>query len=151
MKIKSVTVLFVLLLIVCIANLSMAAGTLDDAKAMVEKAAKFYQENGKEKAIQEFNNPKGQFVNGDLYIFAWDLKATVLAHPINPKQVGLNEIDLPDVNGKYYRKEAVEKVLANGTAIVEYKFKNPTTNKVGDKVTYFQKVGDIIVGCGAYK
>ncbi len=37
---------------------------------MVEKAAAYVQANGKEKALKEFNNPKGQFVKGELYIFA---------------------------------------------------------------------------------
>ncbi len=150
MRRRLLTVLVVLALIGGMANIA-AAVTLDEAKAMVEKAAKFYQDNGKEKALQEYNDPKGQFVDGQLYVFAWDLKATVLAHPINHKMVGLNEIEIPDVNGKLYRKEAVEKVLAQGTAEVEYKFKNPTTNKVQDKVTYFKKVDDIILGCGVYK
>ena len=35
--------------------------------------------------------------------------------------------------------------------LVDYKFKNPQTNKVEAKTTYLKKAGDIVVGCGTYK
>lgn len=128
-----------------------AQASLDEAKDMVEKAAAFYQANGKEKALAEFNKATGQFVKGPLYVFAYDATGTVIAHPVNPKLVGTNTVDLPDVDGKLWRKEALEKVGKDGTAVVDYKFKNPTTNKVEAKTTYFKKVGDVILGCGTYK
>jgi len=34
---------------------------------------------------------------------------------------------------------------------VDYKFKDPQTNKVEAKTTYLKKAGDIVVGCGTYK
>jgi cytochrome c len=148
---KCFCVLVLLALLVNVVMFDHASAALDDAKAMVEKAAQFYQENGKEKALQEFNNPSGQFVQGELYVFAYDLTGTVIAHPINPKQVGVNTVDVPDVDGKFWRKEALEKVTKDGVAVVDYKFKNPTTNKVEQKTSYFKKVGDIIIGCGTYK
>jgi cytochrome c len=131
-------------------GIAFAVSNADEAKAMVEKAAAYVQANGKEKALKEFTNPNGQFVKGELYVFAWDMNGTNIAH-INPKQVGINVLELPDVDGKYFRKEGMELVKKNGTAWVDYKFKNPTNNKVEQKTTYLRKVGDIIVGCGAYK
>jgi signal transduction histidine kinase len=127
-----------------------AASSTDEAKVMVEKAAAYVLANGKEKALKEFSNPSGQFVKGELYVFAWDMNGTNIAH-INPKQVGINVLQLPDVDGKYFRKEGMELVKKNGIAWVDYKFKNPTTNKVEQKTTYLKKVNDIVLGCGAYK
>lgn len=129
----------------------VALAGLDEAKAMVEKAAAYYQANGKEKALQEFNNPKGEFVKGEIYVFAYDAGGTVIAHPVNAKQVGVNVIEVPDVDGKFFRKEGIEKATKDGTAVVDYKFKNPATNKVEQKTSYLKKVGDIIIGCGTYK
>jgi cytochrome c len=129
----------------------VASAGLDEAKAMVEKAAAYYQANGKEKALQEFNNAKGEFVKGEIYVFAYDAGGTVIAHPVNPKLVGTNTLDVPDVDGKFWRKEAMEKVGKDGTAVVDYKFKNPASNKVEQKTSYFKKVGDIVIGCGTYK
>ena len=130
---------------------NFANATLDEAKALVEKAEAYYKANGKEKALQEFNNPKGEFVKGELYVFAYDEKATIIAHPINPKQVGVNLLEVPDVDGKMFRKEAMEKVKKDGSAVVDYKFKNPATGKVEQKTSYFKKVGDIVIACGTYK
>jgi cytochrome c len=128
-----------------------ASAAIDDAKAMVEKAEAYFKANGKEKTIQELNNPKGEFVKGDIYVFAYDAAGTVIAHPVNAKLVGTNTLEVPDVDGKLWRKEAMEKVKKDGTAVVDYKFKNPVSGKVEQKTTYFKKVGDIILGCGAYK
>ncbi len=131
--------------------LTVAAATLNDAKALVEKAAGYYQANGKEQALKEFNNAKGQFVKGELFIFVYDMNGVTLAQPMNQKQLGVCMADVPDVDGKYFAKEALDLVKKTGTATVDYKFKNPVTGKVAPKVSYFKKVGDIVVGCGAYK
>ena len=139
------------LFLVGLAHTAFASASSEEAKAMVERAGAYFQANGKEKALKEFNNPQGQFVKGELYVFAWDMNGTNIAHPINPKQVGVNVLDVPDVDGKYFRKEGMELVKKNGTAWVDYKFKNPKTNKVEQKTTYLKKVGDVVLGCGAYK
>ena len=146
------TAVLVSLLVACACLVpSFAIASLDEAKAMVEAAAAYYQANGKEKALQEYNKPDGQFVKGSLYVFAYDNAGTVIAHPTNAKLVGTNTLEVPDVDGKFWRKEAMEKVNKDGTAVVDYKFKNPSTNKVEQKTTYFKKVGDVILGCGTYK
>jgi cytochrome c len=40
---------------------------------------------------------------------------------------------------------------AKGTGWVDYRYKNPQTGKIESKTTYLQKVGDMILCCGAYK
>lgn len=128
-----------------------ATAGLDDAKAMVEKAEAYLKANGKEKALQELSNSKGQFANPDLYVFAYDTTGTIVAHPINPKLIGANHVDVPDVDGKLFRKEILEKAAASGSGVVDYKYKNPTTNKVEQKTSFIKKVGDVILACGTYK
>ncbi len=148
---KSAVLFFALLMAGVFMLPNFAGAAIDEAKAMVEKAEAYYKANGKEKALQEFNNPKGEFVNGDLYIFAYDATGTIIAHPVNPKLVGTNTLDVPDVDGKLWRKEAMEKIGKDGYAVVDYKFKNPTSGKVEQKTSYLKKVDDIILGCGTYK
>lgn len=141
----------VAMFVVSASGFAFAVSNADEAKAMVEKAAAFVQANGKEKALKEFNNAKGQFVKGELYVFAYDSTATVIAHPINPKLIGVNTLETPDVDGKFWRKEAMELVKKSGSGWVDYKFKNPQSGKIEQKSTYLKKAGDIIVACGAYK
>lgn len=130
---------------------AFAVSNSAEAKEMVEKAAAYYQANGKDKALKEYNNPKGQFVKGELYVFAYDMSGTVIAHPVNAKLVGVNTLETPDVDGKLWRKEGMEMVKKSGAGWVDYKFKNPQSGKVEQKTTYLKKVGDIVLGCGAYK
>ena len=122
-----------------------------DAKALVDAAAAFVKANGKDAALEEFNKPTGQFDKGDLYVFAYDTSATIVAHPKNPKLIGKNLLDVPDTDGKLFRKEIVETAKSKGSGWVDYKYLNPETKKVEAKTTYVLKVGDLVLCCGAYK
>ena len=150
---KKIICLFVASFFMMTAGLVWAQGksSAAQAKMWVEKAATFYKENGKKAALAEFNNPKGQFVKGDLYVYVWSAAGVVLAHPTNKAIVGKNTQNLPDEDGKYFRKEAVKLANTKGSGWVDYKYKNPKTNKVEQKTTYVKKVDDVILACGAYK
>ncbi|MCK9565946.1 MAG: cache domain-containing protein, partial [Methanothrix sp.] len=64
----------------------------------MDEAAAYVKDNGKEKALQQFNNRSGSFVRGELYIFAYDFNGTNLAHPIRPELVGHDQRGLLDIN-----------------------------------------------------
>jgi len=132
-------------------GLGFAVSEADEAKAMVEKAAAYYQANGKEKALKELNTPTNQFVKGELYAFAYDMSGTMVAHPKNQKLVGMNLLNTPDVDGKLFRKEIIELAKKSGSGWVDYKYKNPQSNKIEQKTTYLKKTGDVVICCGAYK
>jgi signal transduction histidine kinase len=74
-----------------------------------------------------------------------------VAHPINAKLVGKSLIDVPDAGGKMFRKEIIDGVKASGTATVDYKYKNPQSGAVEDKVSYCKKAADLAVCAGYYK
>jgi len=133
------------------ANFVLAINPADQAKAMVEEAVAFFNANGKQKTLTEINTPKGKWVKGELYVFAYDLNGVVVAHPINPKLIGKNLIDVPDAAGKTFRKDIAEVAKTKGTGWVDYKYKNPSTNKIEDKSTFLMKAGDVIICCGTYK
>jgi cytochrome c len=130
---------------------SFASSSQTDAKALVDNAATFFKSNGKEKALTEFSKSKGTFDKGDLYVFAYDLNATIVAHPKNAKLIGKNLLEVPDTDGKFFRKEIVEVAKNKGSGWVDYKYMNPETKKVEHKTTYILRVEDTIVCCGAYK
>jgi len=125
--------------------------TRDDAVKMVEKAAAFSRANGKDKLIAEVNVRNGQFHQGELYVYVTDLAYTILAHPVNPRLIGQYIVDVPDVDGKPYRKEMVEMARTKGRGWVDYKYKNPVSGKVEPKTSYLSKTGDMIIICGIYK
>ncbi|MES2069538.1 MAG: cache domain-containing protein [Pseudomonadota bacterium] len=139
------------------ASLPAQAGdkaTADEAVAMVKKAVDYLKKNGKERALAEFSNPKGQFIDRDLYIFAFSTNGDgiELANGSNPKMVGKNLLELKDTDGKYFVKHILE--LANnksGQGWIEYQWPNPTTKAIDGKKSYIQKIDDILIGCGVYK
>ena len=61
----------------------------------------YAQENGKEKALAAFNDPKGQFADGELTIIAVDYNGTMLASSISPETAKdqINLINYHDPDG----------------------------------------------------
>jgi len=135
----------------CLSAAVSHAADREDAKALVKRAAAYVKYQGKEKALAEISTPKGMFDKGELYVFAYDLQGVMLAHPKNPSLVGQNLTNVPDTEGKLFRKEIVEKAKSQGSGWVDYVYLNPETNRQEHKTTYFQKVGDVILCCGVYK
>jgi cytochrome c len=127
------------------------ASEKDQAVALVDKAAAFAQAQSKEKALAEISAAKGQFDKGEVYVFAYDLQGLIVAHPKNPKLIGKNLLDVPDPDGKFFRKEIQEVAKTKGSGWVDYKYTNPEHKKVEQKTTYLKKVGDLIIWCGIYK
>lgn len=126
-------------------------GTPQEAKELVKKAIAYLKEHGKEKAFAAFSDLNGKFVDGDLYIFVYDLSGKCLAHGANPKMIGKDLIDLKDADGKAFVKERIELAKSKGSGWQDYKFTNPVTKEIEQKTAYIERVDDIIIGCGAYK
>jgi len=129
---------------------SSLADSPEQAVKLVKSAAAFYRANGLESTLEELSNPKGQFREGELYVFAYDLTGNMLAHP-NNSLVGQNLTDVPDADGKLFRKEFVVVATTKGSGWVDYKHRNPKTKQMEMKTTYVEKVEDIIVCCGIFK
>ena len=146
---KKTIAVFIIIGLFLFAGLLYAAD-IDDAKALVEKAAAYVKEQGKEKALAEIGRPGGMFDKVGSYVFAYDLQGVVIANPENPALIGQNLIDVPDSKGKLFRKEIVEKAKSEGSGWVDYVYLNPETQKEENKTTYILRVGDIILCCGVY-
>jgi cytochrome c len=145
--------LVLVMMVVAGAVFTVHAATQDEAKAMVNKAVAFWKTNGKEKALAEFNNPKGQFVKGDTYIIAQDFNGIMLANGGNPKLVGQNHLELKDPTGKVFVKEMVDVAKTKGNGWVNYSWTNPISKKVQPKATWVQRIEgeNLYVGCGIWK
>jgi cytochrome c len=75
-----------------------------------------------------------------------------LAHGSNPKLVGKDLIGLKDPEGKFMVQMAIDVAKTKGHGWTDnYKFKNPTTEKLQEKAMYVERVGDSYVGVGIYK
>ena len=77
---------------------------------------------------------------------------TIVVHPLNSLFAGKDLKDLHDENGVYFIKKFVEVCKNKGGGVVKYKWLNPVTNKVEDKITYVVRFEPFnwIIGTGEY-
>jgi hypothetical protein len=127
--------------------------TREQEKVMkwVEKAIAFYKASGKDIALAEFMNPRGQFIKDQQYVFVLDLDGIMLAHGINEKFAGKNFIGLKDSDGKAFIKEIVDNAKTEGSGWVEYKWYHPVTKEERPKTVFYEKIDDVILCSGIYK
>lgn len=126
-------------------------GTASEAVALVKKATALVKQAGKEKAMAEFNNPHGAFVDRDLYIFVIDLDGKTLANGSNQKLIGKNVEEMKDADGTLFIKRFIDIAQTKGSGWTDYKWVDPVTKDIRPKSTYVEKVDDIVIGCGVYK
>lgn len=154
MKRTLVLVVMVLFAVSGVARATEGRKTAEEAKAMLDKAVSYYQANGKEKALAVFNDPKGAFVDGDLFIFALDMNGTILAHGGKPGLVGKGPNEIRDSDETNFIDAMVKVAKEKGSGTVNYKFENPASLVVEKKASFIQRIDDTIdgtiLGCGYF-
>ncbi len=134
------------------ATAALASDQEQKAVEMVTKAVEMVKTQGLDKAVPILNDPKGGFVEGDVYVYLMKDDGMVLAHGGNPALVGKNMMGLKDSDGvEFIRVQTEQAKKAPGW--VSYKWTNPTTKKLQDKASYVMAVPgmDVWAGCGVYK
>ena len=126
-----------------------AAGqaTPEEAKAFAIKAAEYLKAVGPDKAFPEFDAKDGPWHDRDLYVTVLDSKGVMVAHGTNPGLIGKSMVELKDVDGKPFNKDIL---AVADTGWVDFKWQNPLTKAVEQKTAYEVRVGDYIIGVGAY-
>ena len=131
--------------------LAATSATKDEAVAMVKKAITAIKSEGPDKAYAEIDDPKGPFVDRDLYIVVCRMDGLVLAHGADKTRIGVNVLRDKDVDGKEFVKERMERAKTEPSFWQSYKFMNPVTNQVEPKQMYCEKVENTAVCAGIYK
>jgi cytochrome c len=142
-----------LMMVIVMSGLAYGAerATPDEAMAMVQKTIAAMKANGVEKTIAEINSLSQQFRDRDLYISVMDMKGFLIAHGANKRMQGIDIIDLKDIDGKVYIRQRLDVLKTKDRGWQDYKFVNPVTKQIEQKTMYFQKYGDVVISCGAYK
>jgi signal transduction histidine kinase len=117
-------------------------GAKEDLIAFVNEARDFAVEQGKDKALEVFNNPNGKFAGGKHYIIASDFNGTCLAHPYEPSMIGENVLNVTDSNGVAIKRNMRE-VAKRGSGFAYYIWPNPAHSNAEElKLTYVLKVDE---------
>ena len=126
-----------------LANESIIASSNNtELVSFVESAVAYAQENGKDRALDEFSNKAGSFVRGDLYIYAYDFNGTNIAHPFKPDWISKNKLIETDSNGVPYIRNLIN-VAKEGKGFTYFIFPNPAHgNRDEFKIGYVMKVDD---------
>ncbi len=101
-------------------------------------------------AFSRMSYPKGQFVAGDLYLYALDFKGTIVAQGERPGLINSNSWNYKDKNGLYVNQDIIKKLQVSTSGVwVEY------VSKRAIKKAYAQKVKSIdgtqyFIACGYY-
>lgn len=126
-------------------------GTRAEAEAMVKKAVAYVKANGRAKAAEEFTTGSG-FKDRDLYISYYEMTGKVVGHGANAKLVGKDLIGLKDPDGKLFIQNITEVAKTQGKGWSDsYKFRDPLTDKMAEKVIYVERLDDTWIGVGVYK
>lgn len=129
----------------------VARASAREARALLDQATRLLQDKAPAVAFAAFNNPKGDFVKRDLYVFVVGRDGIMHAHGGAPEGlVGMQVLDLRDASGKALIREMMEVAPAKGFAEVKYVWLNRLNNRVEDKTALVRQVGDYVVGVGYY-
>jgi cytochrome c len=124
-------------------------GTPEEALALLRRAVALVEREGPKKAIAAFNDPKGGFVDRDLYVFCMGPDYKMKAH-VDPGMRGVDVATLKDPDGKEIGRKIIE-LSQKGGGTLAYRWVNPVSKKVEDKVSFLEKAGPLFCGVGAYK
>lgn len=131
-------------------------GTKAEATAMVKRVQKQFQKDGPEATFKAVSDKASKtYHDRDLYPFIYhlggDKKGVNVAHGARPALIGKNLIDLKDQDGKYLIRDMLDIANGPGKGWYDYKWPNPLNNKIEDKSSYVEKMGDYMVGVGIYR
>ena len=113
---------------------------------MVKRVEDIFNKEGAAATFKAVSDPSTKaFHDRDLYPFIYDLSGVCVAHGARPALIGKNLIDIKN-------QEMIDLVKGPGSGWVDYKWPTPQTNKIEDKSSYVEKLGDkYFVGVGIYR
>ncbi|MCW4025574.1 MAG: cache domain-containing protein [Candidatus Bathyarchaeota archaeon] len=126
--------------------------TPEELVEFVQAAYEYAQQTSQETALNEFNNQTGMFVQGELYIFAYDMTGDTLALPFQPEIIGTNRWNATDANGTTFIQEIIQTAQSGG-GFVRYLYVDPDDDfMIKPKVSYVLMVNqDWLIGAGIYE
>jgi methyl-accepting chemotaxis protein len=122
-------------------------GTVVD---LVKRAVGHIKKVGLQQACDDFDDPKSEFIFDQFYLSVFDFNGLRQANGMEPWKRGEDIIDVRDADGKPYVHYIVTRAKNKGFGWVQYKWRNPMTDKVELKLVYFESIQDSVVSCGIY-
>lgn len=132
--------------------------TPQDLEAFVQSASAYAAGVDQNAALALFQDKDGNFSRGNLYVYAYDYKGTLLAHPYQSNLVGTDRTNWTDVRGLPFVRLS-EYTALNGGGYIAYLYPAPHGGVIDEKAldTYQPKIGYVApvdehwwIGSGMY-
>jgi cytochrome c len=131
-------------------GLAAESTSAEEARALLNRAVTYFDKNGAARAFCAFNDPKGAFHKGPLYIFAINMDGVYFAHSAAPTLIGTSLRDTRDAAGHPIGDLVMGAVATQDSAEVDYMWLNFETNKVEKKHAFLRKMERFVLGVGYY-
>jgi hypothetical protein len=150
------TRLFLALSLTLLAGPAFAAApaanpTPAEAKAMLDKAVAYYNDHGREAALDAFNKKTPPFSDRTLYVFCIGPDRRLVADGEFREFIGQSADIIKDASGKPLGQAFWDSAQKDGHGEIHYQFLDPATQLMKPKVSYFAKAGDDVCGVGTYE
>ncbi len=130
---------------------------LSEVKTFRDNLSNFYQHSQEHDSPQKIQDFIKEFIklyryDGGTGYFFINRDTSCVLHPINPTLEGKDLSDLQDRDGKYFIREFTKLIEIRKEGFVSYKWLNPTSKNIEDKLTYIFYFApfDWIIGTGVY-
>lgn len=138
------TVLPVLLLLVVIALAAGAPaqtrGSEAEAKALLDKVTLYLRQNGAASAADAFARRDGAFVDRDLYPMLIDRQGVMVAHGWTPALNGANLMEMRDIEGRPFIREALGLMEMGDAGAVPYRWTDPLSGQVAARTMHVRRI-----------
>ena len=149
---RSILTLLLVSMSCCLPAAAAEFGSKDEAVAMVKRVQAKFKAAGADATFKAVSDKSvAEFHDRDLYPFIYDMAGVNVAHGARPALIGKNLLTLKDQEGKFLVRDMLEIAKTKGSGWYDYKWPNPLTNKIEDKASYVEKMGDYWVGVGVYR
>lgn len=125
-----------------VAVFRLRQGTADEAFKFVKRAVELMRSVNFEEYARRFNDREGDFFDRDLHIVAMERDGTRVIFPNKPELIGQKT---PEPLNTQIQD------AADRGGWVEYMAPHPITGEKIPKIVYYERVGELAVGCGVFK
>ncbi len=134
------------------AEAQMHKAAQEEARAIALKAVDLIVEKGLEVAAAEFNRDS-EFKHGEIYVNVIDFAGIWRVYPPRPAGVGVSVINVKDPDGRDIVRDILSVARNSGEGWVEYRWLNPSSNRIEPKVTFVKRVPgqELVAYVGVYR
>jgi len=136
---------------ISVGDIRLRQGTADQARQMVFDALVHLRTHGQERAIVDFHDREGPFIDRDLYIFIFDRQGRYVVHGALPEKDGTLLNAMAGLDADQLVADSWSVCDSEQGGWVNYSITNPVNGEVQSKASYVMPLDDNrLIGCGCY-